>query len=225
MVEVLIQTVDPPQRRHRIRLCWIAAHKDVRGNEKADKEAKKAASGAATSVEHLPPLLRSLLPPSIGVTKHQYLLKLREEWIINWSLSPRKARMEKMDEDFPYEKHCNNIDGLTCVQSSLLFQIRSNHLPLNNYLHRIGKAPSKRCDRCWRRRRVEATEIFTHFLFECPAFDYERHDLDRKLGQSSRDLKTILSEPDNIRVMLRYIGRTRRFKQLGDVSIMKDLSH
>jgi ribonuclease HI len=57
MAEALIQTVDPPQRRHRIRLCWIAAHKDVRGNKKADKEAKKAALGAATSVEHLPPLL------------------------------------------------------------------------------------------------------------------------------------------------------------------------
>jgi hypothetical protein len=95
MAEALIQTVDPPQRRHRIRLCWITAHKDVRGNEKADEEAKKAASGAVTSVDHLPPLIRSPLPPSIGVTKHQYLLKLREEWIINWSLSPRKARMEK----------------------------------------------------------------------------------------------------------------------------------
>jgi hypothetical protein len=198
MAEALIQTVNPPQRQHRIRLCWIAAHKDVRGNEKGDEEAKKAASGSATSVEHLQHLLWSPLPPSIGITEHQYLQKLREEWTINWSLSPRKVRMEKMDEDFSSEKHRNNIDGLTHAQSSLLFQICSNHLPLNNYLHKIGKASFKRCDRCWRRRRVEATETVTHFLFECPAFDYERHNLDRKLGWSSRDFKTILSEPDNI---------------------------
>lgn len=49
----LIQGVDPPRRRHRIKLHWIAAHKDVKGNEKADEEAKKAASGNVTPAEHL----------------------------------------------------------------------------------------------------------------------------------------------------------------------------
>jgi ribonuclease HI len=121
MVEALIQVVDPPLRQHRIRLCWIVAHRDVKRNKKADEEAKKAASRVATSSEHLPHSLRSSLPLSIGVTKHQYLLKLWEEWVDIWSLSPRKTRMEKMDKDFPYEKHCNSLDNLTRIQSSLLF--------------------------------------------------------------------------------------------------------
>lgn len=219
---MLAQRVDPPGRRHRIKLRWIAAHKDVKGNEKADEEAKKAASGIVTPSEHLPHILRTPLPPSVGVTKHQYLLRLKEEWIAYWSRSPRKARMEKINKDFPYDKHRKLLSQLTRVQSSLLFQIRSNHLPLNSYLHKIGKSPFKRCDQCWRRRRLEATETVTHFLFECASYDYERHDLDNKLGRSSRDLKVILSDVENIRILLSYIGRTRRFKELGDVALMRD---
>ena len=103
----------------------------------------------------------------------------------------------------------------------MLFQIWSNHLPLNSYLHKIGKLPSKKCDQCWRRRHTDTPKTVTHFLFECPAFDYERHELDRDLGRSSRDLKEILSDPDSTRVLLRFIGRTKRFKELGDVSLIK----
>ena len=130
--------------------------------------------------------------------------------------------MEKFDEDFPFDKHRKMIEQLTHIQSSLLFQLRSNHLNLNSYLHRIGKTPSKRCEQCWRRRRVESTETVTHFLFECPSFERERHVLDAKLGRSSRDLKTILSDVDKTRALLSYIGRTRCFKEIGDVSLMKN---
>jgi hypothetical protein len=65
-------------------------------------------------------------------------------------------------------------------------------------------------------------ETVTHYLFECSSYDYERHDLDRTLGCSSRDLKAILSDLDKTRTLLRYIGRTRRFKDLGDISVMKE---
>jgi hypothetical protein len=219
--ESLTRGSGPLGNRRIIKLCWIAAHKDVRGNERADEEAKEAASGIVSPSSQLPPILRSPLPPSVGVTKHQYLLRLRAEWSDRWSVSPRKARLEKMDEEFPFEKHRKMLDNLTRLQSSLLFQIRSNHLPLNSYLYKIGKATFKRCEQCWRRRRNEVTETVTHFLFECSSYDYERHDLDRALGRSSRDLKAILTDLDKIRTLLRYIGRTGRFKALGDVSVMK----
>lgn len=122
---------------------WIAAHKDVKGNERADKEAKKAALGAATPAECLSHELRSPLPSSIGVMKHQFLLKLEEEWANSCSRSPRRVRIEKVAEEFSFEKHQKLLDNLTQIQSSLLFQIQSNHLPLNSYLHRIEKAHSR----------------------------------------------------------------------------------
>ena len=61
----------------------------------------------------------------------------------------------------------------------------------------------------------------THFLFECPSYDCDRHELDAKLGRSSRELKTILSDLDKVRELLRYIGKTRWLKDLGDVAFMK----
>ncbi|KAF8807111.1 hypothetical protein BYT27DRAFT_7009031, partial [Phlegmacium glaucopus] len=91
-------------------------------------------------------------------------------------------------------------------------QIRTNHFPLNAYLHRIGKAESKRCKPCWRLRLSDVAETVTHFLFECPSFDYERHDLDRRLGARSRDLRAILAKKDYIKELLRFIGRTGRLK-------------
>lgn len=206
----------------RPKLNWIAAHKDVKGNEKADEEAKKAAAGETSRARLLPQSFRTSLPPSVGATKHQFLVKLRDEWSVSWDFSPRKARMEKFDEDFPFEKHRKLTDQLTRVQSSLIFQIRSNHLPLNCYLHRIGKAPSRRCEKCWHRRRIEVTETVIHYLFECPSFDYERHTLDSKLKRDSRDLKKILSDPDHVRTLLSFIGSTKRFKELGDVAAMRN---
>ena len=222
MVDTLVLRADTVNHPCRIKLQWIAAHKDVKGNEKADEEAKRAAAGKSSPVEHLPHILRKPLPPSLGVIKHQFLIRLREEWVAAWSRSPRKARVEKLDEDFPFEKHRKMIEQLTRIQSSLIFQIRSNHLPLNCYLHRIGKVLFKRCEQCWQRRRVDSPETVTHFLFECPSFERERHDLDAALGVSSRDLKTILSDLDKSRLLLRYIGKTKRFKDLGDVSLMKN---
>jgi hypothetical protein len=65
--------------RHRIKFKWIAAHKDIKGNKKADEEAKKAAASHSSPTEHLPHILRSPLPPSIGVTKFQFLFKLCED--------------------------------------------------------------------------------------------------------------------------------------------------
>jgi hypothetical protein len=180
-------------------------------------------NGDSSPTGLLPPVLRHPLPPSLGGIKHQFLISLRKEWVNSWSASPRKARLDKLDEEFLFDKHCSLADQLTHIQGSIIFQIRSNHLPLNSYLHRIGKAPFKRCDQCWRRRRSEVSETVTHYLFECPSFDYEQHDLDKKLGRSSRDLKTILASADHTCALMTYIGRTRHFKELGDVALMKNM--
>ena len=80
LADNLVRDSDPNRHSHRIKLRWIAAHKDVKGNEKADEEAKRAASGESSPLEHLPHLLRDPLPLSVGMAKHKYLIKLREEW-------------------------------------------------------------------------------------------------------------------------------------------------
>ena len=85
------------------------------------------------------------------------------------------------------------------------------------YLHKIGKVNSKRCSSCWRVRHEDVTETVIHFLFECPTFDYERHDFDHTLGAQLRNLRTILGNKEYVTELIRYIGRTGRLKKQGEV--------
>jgi hypothetical protein len=63
-----------------------------------------------------------------------------------------------------------------------------------------------------------------HYLFECQTYARERYDLDRVLGRQSRDLKGILASLNKIKELLKYVGKTGRFKMtLGDV--IDDVSH
>jgi ribonuclease HI len=76
LAESLVQRVDSSSQPHIIKSKWIAAHKEVQDNKKVDKEAKKVAMGDSTPGECHPNLLGSLLPSSIGISKHQFLMKL-----------------------------------------------------------------------------------------------------------------------------------------------------
>ena len=208
--ESLIENADQTRRPERIKLRWIAAHENVKDNERADEEAKKAAAGSTTSMEHLPHPLRSPLLFSTGIAKTQFMSQLKTKWREKWDLSPQKERFNNIDPAFPFNKFRKIQEGLTRSQSSLIIQIQTNHFPLNTYLHKIGKTETKRCANCWRFRHEEVTEKVTHFLFECPSFDYERHDLDHKLGHQSRNLRAILSKKDHVKVFLHYIGRLKQ---------------
>lgn len=222
LADQLVLSSNPPRNPEKIALRWIAAHKDVKGNEAADTEAKKAAAGESSPLESLPPILRTPLPRSANATKSHFKSLLKDEWQALWEKSPRKARIEKFDESFPFNKHRSFIETLTRIQSSMLFQIRSNHLPLNCYLHRIGAVPSEGCDNCRTALQEGPKETVTHFLFECPKYNRERQDLDTALGPLSRDLKEILSDIDRTRELLKYIGRTKRFEALGDIAHMRE---
>ena len=149
------------------------------------------------------------------IAKDQHTISLQQEWATQWDGSPRKERMSAIDPNFPFDKYRAN----QWAQCSLLFQLQSNHLPLNAYLHRIKKSENKFCLNCWNLLNYKVKETVTHFLFECPSYEDERHTLDRKLGWLSRDLRAVLSEKEPIRELLRFIGRTKRVKTtLGDVS-------
>jgi hypothetical protein len=71
---------------------------------------------------------------------------------------------------------------------------------------------------------LEVTETVIHFLFECQAYVVERYDMDRALGRQLRDFQGIMSSLDGVKELLRYVGRTARFKKtLGDA--LGDVSH
>ena len=104
-----------------------------------------------------------------------------------------------------------------------MMQLRTGHIPLNSYLFHIKKSGTRRCEQCWARGRLEITETVVHYLFECQAYVAERHDMDRALGRHSRDFKGIMASMKGVKELLKFIGRTARFKNtlgdsIGDVS-------
>jgi len=198
-------------------LKWVAAHKGVAGNKRVDEEAKKAAQGETSPPEELPPILRKRLPTSTTAAKQNFAEKQKTRWLETWKTSPRYAKFQHIDNDFPFNKFQKISNALSRSQTSLLMQLRTGHILLNSYLFRIKKSGTRRCKSCWDRGRLEITETVVHYLFECQAYAAEHYDMDRALGRYSRDLKGIMASMKRIKELLKFVGRTARFKKtLGD---------
>ena len=204
----------------RLHLNWISGHSDVKGNERADTLAKQAAQGQSSPTMELPPLLRQSLPYSATAEKQAYVTEINAMWEEQWQSSLRRARMEHIDKSFPFKNFRKIQSGLTWAQSSLLLQIRSGHIPLNVHLLKLKCTNTDKCQACFSRQgTLPARETITHFLFECPAYSYERHDLDEALGRHSRDLESILASRKRTRELLRFVSRTGRLKRsFGDLA-------
>jgi ribonuclease HI len=189
-------------------IVWVKGHIDVEGNELVDGAAKAAAAGESSQEALLPPeWATSTLPASISARKQAYKMALHRQWRKDWSSSPRYAKMSRIDPSLPSNKYKQIIAELSRAQSSLIIQLRSGHIPLNAYLHRISKRDSPICTHC-----KDGDETVHHFLFDCTTWSYERWPLSRRLGRASRSLATLLGTKKGVDEVLKYIGRTGRFK-------------
>jgi ribonuclease HI len=211
----IINTLQAP-----FKVIWISGHSEVQGNKEADDLAKRAAQGQSSPPLDLPLLLRRPLPHSADAEKQLYTQEIKTMWSEQWNDSPRRARMERIDKSFPFALFRKILHNLSRAQSSLLIQIRSGHVPLNAHLYRLTCVDTDKCQACITRPGiVPAKETIPHFLFDCPAYQNERHQLDTTLGRHSRSLEHIMSKEESTRELLHFIGRTERFKEThGDVT-------
>ena len=197
----------------KITLRWISSHSGVKGNEKADRLAKEAAAGRSSLKDELPPLLRTKLLISAAAAKQAYVDKLKARWKEEWSTSPRRARTERFDADFPFNKYRGRQDTLRREHASVLMQVRSTHFPLNRYLHRIGKTDTGHCRACAPEPGQETPlETLDHFLFDCKAHDAHRRTLLKSVGRSSFNLHDIMQDTKKMKALFHYIRKTRRLR-------------
>jgi hypothetical protein len=196
----------------RITLKWISGHSGVRGNERADDLAKEAAAGRASGRADLPRILQRTLPASASAVKQEYMRHLRDMWTLDWTTSPRRERMERMDDNFPFDSYRKRQYGLSRTHASLLLQVRSGHLPLNPYLHRIGKSETKRCLSCSDAQGGNApAESTKHFIYDCRAYATQREKMIKDIGATNLAIKDIMLEPKRMRALAWYMVATRRF--------------
>ncbi|KAJ3804320.1 hypothetical protein F5876DRAFT_53542, partial [Lentinula aff. lateritia] len=130
-----------------------------------------------------------------------------------FSTSPRHGKFTTIDPKGTNSKFAENAGELRRKQTSILFQLRTGHVPLNSHLHRIGEADSPNCPHCDTAGRA-TIETVKHYITECPAYRKERFCLRQKLGRQTRSLRHLLSDKKCTPHLLRYIGGTKRFEKV-----------
>jgi hypothetical protein len=178
-------------------------------NERADEEAKAAAQGNSSTPADQPSFLHCKpLPISISALRQENLAALRKRWKHRWKTSPRYPRFKDIDNDLPSKKFLCLINDLDRHQASLIAQLRTGHIPLNDHLFRIRCSETPTCPHC----EGLTVETVCHYLFECPHYQHEHHALCQKLKRNTDSLSFLLSKPEATKPLLRYIHATKRFK-------------
>jgi ribonuclease HI len=186
---------------------WTPGHVGISGNEEADVEAKKAADSATNNTNSHFGIFKKELP--ISRTAHRGRLEeiAKAGWRRKFRESPRYQRVSRIDSSMPSDKYRRLTTTLPKRHASILTQLRTNHIPLQAYLHRFKLADSPTCPHC-----QEHPETVTHYLFHCAKHAVHRTQLKRELGLGTRQLDWgILNERKSLPALFRFIKSTNRF--------------
>ena len=141
----------------KITLQWIPGHQGIKGNEQADVLAKHGAS-----------LPQPEVPVSYDTVTKMIRSNIKEEWLTDWSKnSTGRALHEFMDAPKPKDP----INTLKRQEQSLIFRLRTGHIPLNSHLHRIKKNHPAQCPLCG-----SPNETVEHHLLHCNRLNELRRD-------------------------------------------------
>jgi hypothetical protein len=154
-----------------VELAWVPGHKNILGNEAADKLAKQAT---------FEPINGS------GTTSFAFLgieiNKLRTQEIYNYLLSQKPSHYPGSYNNIYQWKISNKISipkGTKRVTASSFFQLKLGHGYLKSYLYRLNIANSNKCI-CG---QIETT---THLLLHCPIYKEQRRALLEKMREGVR---------------------------------------
>ena len=202
--------------RAKFEVRWTPGHVGITGNEEVDIEAKKAASGPRFNTNCNFGILKRPLP--ISRSAHRQTLRdevsllYREEF----QRSARTRRSIRYDPSMPSNKYRKIIESMPRLHVSILTQLRTNHIPLRAYLHKIKAADSPICPHC-----EDAPETVTHFLMFCPRYATQRRELRSTLRPGQNLDLTLLGDKGSMANLLRFVRKSKRFEELfGDAPVV-----
>ena len=204
----------------KVNFVWVPGHEDIDGNEKADEEAKQAIEVGSSPRRQLPTFLRGkVLPTSISATRQTLKGGIQQRWKKEWKVSPRHSLSANIDYSLPSDNFMHIANQLRRNQASILIQLRTGHLPLNNVLHRIKRAESAICPHCDNGTR----ETTLHFIFFCPQYETARRSILDATSREKNPLAYLLGNRRGIPHLLRYVHETKRLRTtFGNVTTPPD---
>ena len=186
---------------------WTLGHVGIDGNEVADAEAKRAADDATQNVNWRFGVLKHPLP----ISRSAHLQKLRDVTKVKYGRDFREGtryrRVAVFDRSMPSNKYRKITSSLPRRFVSVLTQLRTNHIPLQAYLHRFKLADSPTCQQC-----NNAPETVSHFLLFCSKFANQRIQLTRAIRRDRALDLSILGNKKLLPALYRYIRDTNRFE-------------
>ena len=124
-----------------------------------------------------------------------------KKWMAAFAKSPRGIRLLRFHHDFHPRRYYKLIKGLHRSQMSIVNRIRSGHVALNGYLHRIKRRDDPFCEHC-----PQTKETVRHYILECPA----RRELQRTtlnpLGRHARNLSHLLSTTSRTTALCKFVS-------------------
>ena len=136
------------------------------------------------------------------------MAKIKKHWERRWKSSPREDILKSIDTSAPSKKYLHLIAGLDQRQASLLFQLCSGHIGLNQHLFHIHKPDTPICPNC----QSITIKSVKHFLIDCPFYCHGRHMLNTKLRHNAGSISFLLSSPVAVLPVLKFVHATGRFK-------------
>jgi ribonuclease HI len=198
----LIDSLVQPSMHWKLEIIWIPGHHGIIGNEKADENAKKAASDATISTRIFHSPLKSCRTQQI---KKLSTLQVKKRWETH-KLSSKHLRLVLTDDKVNRgPKLYNALPNRS--SAAMIVQLRTGHCGLNKYLHRFGIRNSPYCECGYGRK-----ESVEHYILECPRFKEERKVLRRKVGPGKMRMRWLLGDENLIKHTLDFVKATGRLK-------------
>ena len=196
-----------------ISMTWVAGHMGSEGNEAADALAKEAAEFGSSECHLLPKFLQRRLPTSLSATIQHSKKSTKLENIKRWRRSKRFKRINTIDPELPSQSYIKATEGLNHRQTSVLTQLRTGHIALNKYLHRIQRSETPNCPHC-----PGIKEDTDHMLLRCWKYAVHRHKLVVMFKHDAYSAKHLLSDRKAIPHTLNFLNKTGRFRNTyGDI--------
>jgi hypothetical protein len=182
-----------------ITLYWCPAHVDIAENEEVDQLAKVATEGNHLRLNNFQRSLSNI--QQLAKQKFKFIKEKKSITRNNIILSNHPIKIFE------------SLKKLERGESSIIYQLRSGHSPLNKYLHSIKRSETPNCNHC------KKEEDVAHYLIKCSKYSAQRRIFRQtitaeKIKINPNSIKDILDTPKVFQSLANFILTTKRFENL-----------